>query len=431
MRGILLAALACATLALPASATLRPLHVDGNNLVDDQGRTVILHGVNFGNWFVLETYFYGSAFADSRAVWDTMRKRFGEAGMKRVQEAHYSNWITARDFARVKAMGLNSVRVPFWDGLFDDPAHPGQLSADGWRWLDFAVDSCESAQIYCVLDLHGAPGGQSVYDHTGQKDRNAYWGSAANRRSAEDLWSAVAARYRGRAAIAAFDLLNEPMGAPSDGELVSAQGELLNAVRAGDPDRVAVVEDAYRGLDILPSPSQSRWTNVMYSQHMYPAMGMDGVPPATYQSFFQGFIDSTFPGWTTQQQRLRGPIYVGEWNLIHGGPNGTAGGAMTRRYIDAMEQHGWSWAVWTYKQAKAKGVTSDELWSFYHNDGKIDIPDFEKDSLDDIVRKIAGLRTENMTLGPMGGAVAPPPPPPPPARLPARLILAVPAFGRM
>lgn len=441
MRRLLWILLSCLALARPAAAELRPLRVEGNRLVDDRGDSVILRGVNFGNWFVLETYFYGTDFPDERSVWRTLLRRFGPAGLERVKEAHFSNWITAEDFARVKALGLNSVRVPFWDGMFEDPAHPGQLSADGWRWLDFAVDSCESAGVYCVLDLHGAPGGQSVADHTGEQNRNAYWGSADNRRAAAQLWAAVAARYRGRAAIAAFDLLNEPMGAPTNQEMAAAQGELLAAVRSADPERVAVIEDAYRGLDVLPSPAQSGWTNVMYSQHMYPAMGTDGPPPPSqYDAYFQDFIDSTFPGVALQAHRLQGPVYVGEWNIIHGGPGGAEGGRMTRHYIDAMERLGWSWAVWTYKQAKAKGVTSDELWSFYRNDRKTGVPDFERDSLDDIVRKIQGLRTENMALSSaMGGAVrqAPPPPPAPavsPAarlNLPSKLTLAVPAFGRM
>lgn len=386
-----LAAFLLLALAAPGRAALPPLHVRGHDLVDDRGRVVVLRGVNFGNWLVLETYFYGVKFKDERALWATVKSRFGEAGLEKVRAAHRDNWITAADFSRVKAMGLNSVRVPFWSDVLESDDAPGKYSAEGWKRLDFAVSQCEAAGLYCILDLHGAPGGQSTADHTGAAERNQYWGSKADHDRAAAIWTAVAARYRGRSAVAAFDLLNEPMGAPRGQAIVDSADELYRAVRAADPDRLVVMEDAYRGLDIFPAPASKGWTGVIFSQHHYATFGVPDPKPEMVEKYFK----EIFPESQSQQKRLGAPVFVGEWNVMDKAAGGTA---MTQRYVTEMEGRGWSWAVWTFKQCKPEGVSPDEFWSFYRNDKPQDLPDFEKDPLDVLLKKIASLRTEEMSL---------------------------------
>jgi hypothetical protein len=381
---------------------LRPLHAEGTNLVDDQGRTVVLHGVNFGNWLVLEHYFYGTSFPDERSLWALMQSRFGTAGMTSVKEAHRSAWITPADFARVRALGLNAVRVPFWSDVLETDADPGNYSAEGWKWLDRAVDWCEAAGVYCVLDFHGLPGGQSDADHTGAAGRDQYWSSPQDHKRAADIWRAVAARYRGRAAVAAFDLMNEPMGAPSDDALLSAYGELLAAVRSADPERLVIVEDGYRGLQIFPSPAAQNWSGVIFSQHHYATFGDPDPTPEKVESY----IAKNFAATAAQEKRLDAPVFVGEWNVMDKSAGGTA---MTRRYIDEMGSRGWSWAIWTYKQTNAGGVSPDIFWSFYRNARPLELPDFQTDTLPEILRKIRGVRTENLTLfAPLRDGVADP-----------------------
>lgn len=395
------AATALAVLCVPfcAGAGLAPLHIEGENLVDPSGRPVLLRGVNFGNWLVLESYFYGAKFPDERSLWALVASRFGAQAADQVREAHRANWVTAGDFRRVRGLGFNVVRVPFWSDVLEDPDKPGQWKPGGWKWLDFAVDQCRETGVYCVLDLHGAPGGQSKEDHTGAAGRNKYWNTPQDHARAENIWRAVAARYRGRPEIAAFDLLNEPMGAPSDAAIVSAYDELVAAVRSADPDRLVIVEDAYRGLGLFPTPAAQGWTGVIFSEHHYATMGVtDATPDMT-----KNYLDRAFPAAAQQQARLGAPVFVGEWNVM----DAASGGApMTRLYVSDMESRGWSWAVWTYKQASAAGVPPDDFWSLYRNPSPTAIPDFAHDTLDAILRKIAGLRTENMTLfSPLAGAL--------------------------
>lgn len=382
-------------------AGLSSLRVHGIQLVDDNGDPVILRGVNFGNWLVLEPFFLGVRFSDEASLWAGLESRFGRDGMERVREAYRSAWITPADFDRVRALGLNSVRIPFWYAMLESDSDPGRYSPTGWKWLDMAVDNCERARIYCVLDFHGVPGGQSTADHTGAADRNQFWTHPKDQDRAAAIWTAVAQRYRGRSAIAAFDLINEPMGAPNFGAIVSASDRLFHAVHGADPDRLVIVEDGYRGLDGFPPPSKLGWSNVIYSQHHYPTMGETDPLPSIHERYFR----EDFPKSRRQQERLGAPVYVGEWNVIH---TSAGGGPMTARYVREMEAMDWSWAIWVYKQTASEAPS--DLWSFYRNDRPLALPDFDHATLEEILARIDGLRTENMALyGQLADAVKPKP----------------------
>jgi hypothetical protein len=59
-----------------------------------------------------------------------------------------------------------------------------------------------------------------------------------------------------------------------------------------------------------------------------------------------------------------------------------------------MEKHGWSWALWIYKQSNKDPVR--ECWSLYRNNKQLDLPNVESDTADKIIAKFAQLKTENM-----------------------------------
>jgi hypothetical protein len=369
------------------AAPLPALRIQGTGLVDPAGNPVVLRGVNLGSWLAVESHFTGFPFRDEKSLWAGLQRRFGPARMREIREAYRTAWITAEDFRRVRELGCNHVRVPFWYGLLEDDAQPGAYTEDGWRWLDRAVTWAEEAGLYCVLDLHGAPGGQSKEDHTGERDRNGLWADPALRRRTAALWGAIARRYQGRSAVAAFDLLNEPMGAADARALLAVQAELARAVHQADPARLVIVEDGYKGLKHLPKLTGWEKTSVIYSQHHYPTMGAKAPSPQAHEDFLR----DGFAALAREQARFDQPLYVGEWSVIQ---EAAGGGPMTRRHIEALDKRSWSWALWLYKQANKDPVR--ECWSFYRNARPVDMPDVERDPAERIVEKLKQLRTEQM-----------------------------------
>ena len=109
---------------------------------------------------------------------------------------------TRQDFARMKELGLNCVRVFLSYQSFY--SSPGVLKQEGLEKFDQFLSMAEQAGIYihpAGLDLwEGAPDWQPV--------------AVADPRTLQNtvkFWELFAARYRGRQVIFAYDLKNEPV----------------------------------------------------------------------------------------------------------------------------------------------------------------------------------------------------------------------------
>jgi hypothetical protein len=109
---------------------------------------------------------------------------------------------TRRDFARMKELGVNCVRVFLTYGSFF--MEPDRLSADGLAKFDRLLEIAESAGIY----LH--PTGPDHWEGIppwAATDRIADEKVLA---ALETFWKLFAKQYRGKTGVFAYDLLNEP-----------------------------------------------------------------------------------------------------------------------------------------------------------------------------------------------------------------------------
>ena len=91
--------------------------------------------------------------------------------------AENSSFYTQSDFVAIKAAGLNSVRIPigYWavDVNDEEPYVSGQVGT--WRipcspqypYLIQAVYWAYQSGLTVLVDLHGAPGSQNGFDHSG------------------------------------------------------------------------------------------------------------------------------------------------------------------------------------------------------------------------------------------------------------------------
>jgi len=141
------------------------------------------------------------------------RKRFGEDGAAAFWETFHRCWIPRRTCGPRGPWVCNFIRLPFWYRWLESLDAPGAQLESGFRMLESAVAMAAEAGLYVLLDLHGAPGGQSMWGHTGEARRNTSFDDAACQARAAALWRVVAERFRNEPAVAGYDLLNEPAGA--------------------------------------------------------------------------------------------------------------------------------------------------------------------------------------------------------------------------
>src|ERR1017187_760963 len=368
----------------PKPSTLAPLHANGAAIVDDHGQPVILRGCNLGNWLLNELWMMDMKGPDDpKDHWqleELLQQRFGVEEKERLFAVYRENWIKLRDFDIIKSWGFNTVRLPFYYDLLENDTVPGQLRPDAFKWLDRAINMATKAGVYVILDLHGAPGGQSMDQCTGRGGQNKLW-LTENRKRAAFLWRAIAERYRANSTVAAYDLLNEPYGnhgnEPSDSMLVTTMDELIHAIREVDQGHLILCAGSLRGIAMFGAPASHAWKNVGYTEHFYPGL-FGGVPAVETHARFIGL---DLRAKMALLQQWKAPFLAGEFNVVFDKAGGVA---MMGRYYDIFAAHGWAATMWTYKMVKHQGGRQPNNWYMLTNLDDLKIPRFRMDSKEEI-----------------------------------------------
>jgi aryl-phospho-beta-D-glucosidase BglC (GH1 family) len=391
-QSVLSAALCVLSLSLAHVAAARDifLKTDGMNLRDEHGlgRIVTLHGVNVGGWLITEAWMCPLDTAgakDDYSVREILTRRFGPAKRDELLATYQDHWVDGEDFARITALGLNTVRLPFWYPNVED--ENGVWRTDAFRRLDWFVEGARDHGIYVILDLHGVPGSQSDSQCTGRlrkKDVNGlepdFWNNETNLARTVEIWRRVAEHFKNNPTVAAYDLINEPSGAPTREALWAFYDRLYRTIRAEDPDHIVCLEGCWGGTidghyqgwgwGSLPAPGQFGWTNVMYQQHSY-EWDWRSLPKQIANT------DRQVADWQ-QHQKWNVPCLIGEFNCM-------APEQGWRYTLDQFNRNNMSWTIWAYKSANGGG---EDSWGVYNcRLPKPPVPDLLKDSAEEIKAK--------------------------------------------
>lgn len=360
------------------------LRAEGRRIVDTEGRQVDLRGCNIGGWLLLEPWIAGLDFQKGveteKELWDILGARFGEAEKLDLIKTYRSSFFNEADVKQIADLGLNCIRIPVWWRAISDPAYGGDVA-----WLDNCIRWCSQNNVYAIIDLQGAPGGQAKESaNVGEpSDGGALWKNEDYKKQTIRLWRDLANRYKDEPAVAAYDLLNEGTAAPTVGDLLGLYDALYKEIRLVDPRHMIVMETV-SGFHMLPRPEDMGWTNVVYSFHLYP----------------QWFSDSPrIPAKILPKlQRIalgyNAPTYMGEFNSIlpdHGGV-----GAFLR-YREVADYYGWAWTFWTYKAISENSNINWGLQGYY---AKRPRPDINSDPLDAIKLAFSQFDSTNSTVHP-------------------------------
>ena len=346
------------------------LHASGRSIVNANGQVVLLQGVNLGGWFIMEKWMCpldSGSLPDTYSVIQMLDQRFGVATEQSLIKTYQQSWITAADLDNIKNAGFNVVRVPVWWGQF----YPlNNISNSGWRAdafevLDWLVSEAAARGIYVIIDMHGVVGGQATSGDTGQQNNDSYWSDANNQGNTAYMWWQIANHYKGNPTIAGYDLLNEPTGAGNNNQaVINAQNSLYQTVRSADPDHIVIMEGTWGSWDwnMLPSPSQYGWTNVVYEMHEY----QYNKSQAIVQQGSTNQVDDF-----NNHASYNVPGYIGEFNDF-------GYGAGTWQFTtNAWNNAGLSWTMWAYKATD--GLIPDS-WGFYDPSFWATTPNISTDS---------------------------------------------------
>lgn len=211
-----------------------------------------------------------------------------------------------------------------------------------------------------------------------QKPNPPLWGSDARASAFVAAWQQLAQRFSGAAAVAGYDLLNEPNPPWSDGTVQSARREwrqlaqrTIAAIRSVDAQVPIVFEGVGGGQsvglqDMLPFDA----AHVVYSIHFYTPHAIthqqvspewpDAIPyPVSDNALLKG--TSAYPGpWNAQRLQLevqharqfqinyRLPIFVGEFSCVRWAP-GDSAVHYIRDCLAMFKAYGWHYCYHEFR----------------------------------------------------------------------------------
>ena len=255
------------------------LRAEGKAIVNEVGDTIILRGMGLGGWMLQEGYMLQTAgFASAQyQIREKIEELIGPSDTDLFYEAWLENHVRKIDIDSLKSWGFNSVRLPLHYNLFTLPIEEEPVSGQqtwldkGFEMTDSLISWCAQNEMWVILDLHAAPGGQG-YDQ-GISDYNpafpSLWESYPNRQKAASLWKRLAERYKDETWVAGYDILNEPNWDLPGGTLLrSFYEEVTDSIRSVDTEHIIIIEGNWFANDFtgLTPPWDD---NLVYGPHKY------------------------------------------------------------------------------------------------------------------------------------------------------------------
>lgn len=313
-----------------------------------------LRGYGFGSWLNLEHFMIGLPGTDTQ-IRQAIIDAYGKENADQFWKKFYRCLLNEDDFKYLKSLGINAVRIPFNYHLFEDDQNPYIYDESGFNEIDRILKLCEQYEIYGILDLHAAPGGQNPDWHcdnaTGE---SLFWEHADFRKRTISLWKYIAKHYAKNPWIAAYDLLNEPvLMIPDKTVLNTFFIELIREIRTVDPNHMVIVEgDVYSTRFEIFDPFQD--ANIACTFHYYPMLFLHQYKEKSNPAEIEKHLFQTV-SIKDIRERLCCPIWCGETGASFNRGKSDFHESLLTDMLDILEKHKISWSLWTYKDARNMG----------------------------------------------------------------------------
>lgn len=327
----------CFKISTHSQTSPKFVSVRGKEFISPEGKPIFLKGINLGNWLLPEGYMFEFKKTNSpQTIYTMFNQLVGEAESRKFWKSFQDNYITYEDIKFIKKAGFNSVRVPFSYRLFVSKDDPLKLEGVGYEMLEKVVGWCKRENLYVVLDMHAAPGGQ-----TGDNIDDGYgypflYENAEDQELTIKIWQKLAARYKDETIVIGYDLLNEPIAHFFDQTYFNPKLEplykrIVSAIREADKNHVIFLGGAQwnSNFKVFGAPFDPK---LVYTFHKY---WVD-----VNQQTVQEYVDFS--------NKYNVPLWMGE------------SGENTYEWIvsfrELLEKNQISWCFWTYKRLNAKAT---------------------------------------------------------------------------
>jgi glucan 1,3-beta-glucosidase len=272
--------------------------------------TTPIRGMNVGGWLSIEPFITPSFFSkwsQKDGVIDeyTLTQQLaGNAAM--TIEPHYSSFITKDAFSEIRAAGFDHVRISFSYWAVTTYSGDPYIAKISWRYLLRGIEYARQNGLRVNLDLHGLPGSQNGWNHSGRQGDVGWLNGPDGDLNAQRRYKNVVTMY---------GLVNEPKMVQLDTEKVLNWTETaIRLVRANNVSAVIVFGDGFLGLDKWQGQLQE-FDNLLLDVHQYVIFNDDQIVLKHSDK-----LNFACGGWTAQTLRSEnastgfGPTLCGEWS---------------------------------------------------------------------------------------------------------------------
>lgn len=320
----------------------------GKDVVLPDGKPFIMRGTNLGNWLVPEGYmFLFEKTSSPRLINQVFVELVGSSEAGHFWKQYLDQYITEVDIHYLKSLGMNSIRVPFNYRLFTKENYMGANDENhGFKLMDRLIGWCKKEQLYIVLDMHCAPGGQTG-DNIDDGDGFPFlYDDETDQQLIVSIWKRIADHYKNESTILGYDLLNEPIAHYFDKDHLNPKLEPLykritNAIRMVDKNHIIILGGAQWDSNFQPfgPPFDPK---LIYQFHKY------WTPPTA--EVIKDYVDF--------RNKYKVPIYCGETGENRDG------------WVDSfrivLEQASIGWHYWPYKKMESsRGIIQIKKPAYY------------------------------------------------------------------
>ncbi|WP_419801630.1 glycoside hydrolase family 5 protein [Mucilaginibacter sp.] len=321
---------------ITANAQSRFISTKGKEIIGTNGKPMLLKGTNLGNWMMPEGYMFKFKDVSSpRLINEAITEMIGPDEAKDFWQKYLDSYVTEADIHYLKSTGMNSIRVPFNYRLFTNETYLGATDGNrGFVLLDKLIKWARKENIYLILDMHAAPGGQ-----TGDNIDDGYgypflFENEQSQQLTISIWKKIAARYKNEPIIMGYDLLNEPIATYFDAAKLNPLLEPLYkkitaAIRTVDQNHLIFLGGAQwdGNFDVFGAPFDPK---LVYTFHTYWT--------DVKQEVIQKYIDF--------RNKYNVPVYIGE--------TGENNDEWIKNFRLLLEKNNIGWHYWPYKKMDAE-----------------------------------------------------------------------------
>ena len=355
------------------------VQASGKSLYDADGNHLVLRGINAGQILLQEGWMSPFALeplqnedgsyvkdADNNIQYPEFTEEEFREGIKsnpnlntydmeELMKIYWDAFFTEEDFRIIKEdLKMNTIRLPFYYLNVMNEDLTLKEEEEAFAYLDWFIGEAAKNELYVVLDLHGAPGSQNGFEHSGRKDRVAdFWTNPEYVSATVDMWAYISKHYTESKPelgkwIATYDILNEPTyeyNTITTPECWEVFDQIYDVIRANGDQHVVTMEGCW-DFSKLPDPADYKWENIQYEYHWY-NWWSDFIPNELVYAYYD--LHNIGRGYQV-------PTYIGEFTLFED----REAWADT---LNLLDQRNYSWTIWNYKSTVTGWWTTS--WGVY------------------------------------------------------------------